>query len=316
MRREIENRANRFFSLLRRRVKHDAARVNRKVGRNLLLAILSGVLLAGIVLLSLFVWPPLFAVLAAVTAAVAAGELVNAVGKRYTTLPLVLVGAGAFVTVGLSWFWREGGFWLGFTLSLLAFIGVEIAQTVRAQIRLRFFPAATRCLTSLLCYLYVTAPLSLAVILRQTDIGRHTLSYEGYAGAFVIIGFLAVVVSSDTAAYIFGLSCGKHKLAPRISPAKTWEGFAGGFVASFVVGTLAGLMLFRGHLGFAVLFALVIFACATVGDLAESLLKRHLGIKDMSSVIPGHGGLLDRLDSVLPSIIGTYVLVQLFWTVA
>ena len=90
-------------------------------------------------------------------------------------------------------------------------------------------------------------------------------------------------------------------MAPRISPKKTWEGFAGAFVAALVAGVLLAVLMLQVPWWAGLVFGAVVLATATVGDLGESMLKRDLGIKDMSSWLPGHGGVLDRLDSILPS---------------
>jgi phosphatidate cytidylyltransferase len=90
-------------------------------------------------------------------------------------------------------------------------------------------------------------------------------------------------------------------MAPRISPKKTWEGLAGAAVATIVIGTVLAPLLLDRPIWFGPLFGVVILLTGTLGDLGESMIKRDIGVKDMSSWVPGHGGILDRLDSVLPS---------------
>ena len=116
-----------------------------------------------------------------------------------------------------------------------------------------------------------------------------------------IVTFILSVVASDTGGYIAGVLFGKHKMAPTVSPKKTWEGFAGGAVATTIAAVLYALLALHTPWWVGVIFGVVILGCATVGDLGESMIKRDLGIKDMSSWLPGHGGVLDRLDSILPS---------------
>ncbi|KXZ57850.1 Phosphatidate cytidylyltransferase [Microbacterium laevaniformans] len=123
---------------------------------------------------------------------------------------------------------------------------------------------------------------------------------------------LIAVVATDTGAYASGLAFGSHPMAPRISPKKTWEGFAGGALATLIASVLWALFVLGIPWWAGVVFGLLILGCATVGDLGESMIKRDLGIKDMSSWLPGHGGVLDRLDSILPSAAAALALYFLF----
>ncbi|MBC7657234.1 MAG: phosphatidate cytidylyltransferase, partial [Frankiaceae bacterium] len=115
---------------------------------------------------------------------------------------------------------------------------------------------------------------------------------------------LLIVWLADTGAYFVGVRFGKHKLAPRISPGKSWEGFAGGLLATtlLAVGALPVLGLAWNLLPSLLLLTLVATLFSVAGDLFESLLKRHAGAKDSSHLIPGHGGVLDRLDSLLAAL--------------
>ncbi len=149
--------------------------------------------------------------------------------------------------------------------------------------------------------MYVTLLGSFAILLLAEN-----------GGEWWVLGFLIVVVAVDTGAYASGLSFGRHPMAPTISPKKTWEGFAGAAVAAIVAGVLISVFMIHQPWWFGVIFGVVALLTATVGDLAESLIKRDLGIKDMSSWLPGHGGFLDRLDSILPSAAATYVLFLIF----
>jgi phosphatidate cytidylyltransferase len=119
------------------------------------------------------------------------------------------------------------------------------------------------------------------------------------AGAWEIATLLLLVVANDTFGYLVGASLGKHPMAPKISPKKTWEGFAGSIAGAVVVGVLAMIFVLGEPWWFGVVLAVGMVAAATAGDLAESMVKRELGIKDMSSILPGHGGVMDRLDSIV-----------------
>ncbi len=131
-------------------------------------------------------------------------------------------------------------------------------------------------------------------------------------GEWWTLAFLIVVIAADTGAYASGLAFGKHPMAPVISPKKTWEGFAGAAVATTVAGVLLGLFMLDQPWWFGLIFGVAILLSATLGDLAESLIKRDIGIKDMSSWLPGHGGFLDRLDSILPSAAVAFVFYLIF----
>ncbi len=114
--------------------------------------------------------------------------------------------------------------------------------------------------------------------------------------------FIAVVWANDIFAYLVGVSIGRHKMAPRISPHKSWEGFAGGIVGATVVSALAGRFLVGGDVWLWTGFGLVVALAAVGGDLVESSLKRAAGVKDSGRMLPGHGGLLDRFDATLGAV--------------
>jgi phosphatidate cytidylyltransferase len=118
-------------------------------------------------------------------------------------------------------------------------------------------------------------------------------------GRLVVFTVLLTVFADDTAAYFVGRTIGRHKMAPRISPGKSWEGFAGGTVAAMAMSFFA--MYDQGYLSNweALVLGAVVAVTATIGDLFESAIKRDLGVKDSGHVLAGHGGMLDRLDSLL-----------------
>jgi phosphatidate cytidylyltransferase len=126
------------------------------------------------------------------------------------------------------------------------------------------------------------------------------------AGVFWLLAVIACTAACDTGAYFVGSLLGKHKLIPHISPAKTWEGLAGGILGA-VIASIALSGLLKLSLVSAIILGLVICAAAVAGDLCESLLKRAARVKDSGNLIPGHGGLLDRIDSIV------FVLVAVYW---
>jgi phosphatidate cytidylyltransferase len=118
-------------------------------------------------------------------------------------------------------------------------------------------------------------------------------------------------VLSDTGGYVAGVFFGRHPMAPTVSPKKSWEGLAGSLTGAAAGGSVLMVLMFHLPWWHGALFGLGISAAAVLGDLAESLLKRDLGVKDMSHLLPGHGGLMDRLDSVLFAVPTAYVLLLL-----
>ena len=145
--------------------------------------------------------------------------------------------------------------------------------------------------TGLLGILYVSIPMALLNVISMAN--NRGYDYRR------IFALLFLIWASDIGAYAAGKTFGKHKMAPKISPGKTWEGWAGGFVLTLVVGWAVGFMLPDVPLAHRLVAAGVVAVFAPLGDLAESMLKRSVGVKDSGSIMPGHGGLLDRFDAFL-----------------
>jgi phosphatidate cytidylyltransferase len=129
-------------------------------------------------------------------------------------------------------------------------------------------------------------------------------------GAARVLAFIATVVASDVGGYAAGVLVGKHPMAPSISPKKSWEGFAGSVTACMIVATPILALALDGPWWGGLVFGPAMALSATIGDLGESLIKRDLGIKDMGHLLPGHGGLMDRLDSLLPSAAMAFLLLS------
>ncbi len=161
--------------------------------------------------------------------------------------------------------------------------------------------------------------------LRDVSVGVFVMTWVALFGAFAamlsmidtpmvvgadaIIVFMLCVVASDTGGYISGVMFGKHPMAPAVSPKKSWEGFAGSVIFGGAAGALSVHYLLLGNAFIGFVLGIVLVFSATLGDLVESQFKRELGIKDMSALLPGHGGLMDRLDALLPSAMATWVLI-------
>jgi phosphatidate cytidylyltransferase len=118
-------------------------------------------------------------------------------------------------------------------------------------------------------------------------------------GSWRVLTFVLVTIASDIGGYTAGVLAGRHPMAPAVSPKKSWEGFGGSTVACVLVGIGTVTLLLHGDWWAGALVGLAAVVAATLGDLGESLIKRDLGIKDMGSLLPGHGGILDRIDSLL-----------------
>lgn len=128
----------------------------------------------------------------------------------------------------------------------------------------------------------------------------------------IIIGFFLLIWANDTGAYLTGMSLGRHKLFERISPKKTWEGFIGGIIIAVLVAWLLSGWLSVVDKWHWVIISVIISVTGTYGDLIESMLKRSIGVKDSGSIMPGHGGFLDRFDSVIFSFPPVYLFISLF----
>lgn len=264
-------------------------RINARTGRNLLGAITIGLVGGGLLLVSLVVWKELFVVFGMAVVGFASFELATALRAGAYRVPRWPVAITAVAVLPLTWVYGvHGQFW-----GVLGAIAVTVLWRLAEQLA----PSRTNgpelgrdFSASVFVHGYVTALGSCAVLLTEQP-----------GGQWWTLSFIVLAILSDTGAYAAGLAWGKHKMAPVISPKKTWEGFAGGGVAALLGGLLLGWLLLGIGPVNGLILGVLIFLTATLGDLAESLIKRDLGIKDMSSWLPGHGGFLDRLDSILPS---------------
>jgi phosphatidate cytidylyltransferase len=276
-------------------------KIKARTGRNLILAILIGLAFGGALLLSLLVIKELFMLFAVVLAGFAAWELSQALRKGDFDVPRIPTVASAVIAIPIAYYGGASG-------QLLAVLGGIVMVTVWRLVE-QAVPSRRRSGASLVRDLsagvfvqgYVTLLATFTVVLTAAE-----------GGQWWTLAFIVIAVAADVGAYAFGLMFGKHKMAPVISPKKTWEGFAGGAGASLVAGVLLSLFMLGNTWWFGLIFGAAIFLTATLGDLAESLVKRDIGIKDMSSWLPGHGGFLDRLDSILPSAAVAFVAFRIF----
>jgi len=190
--------------------------------------------------------------------------------------------------VGVAYFFGVEWMWLAFLASAVVLAVWRIVELAVPRLRAGAGQVGADILGSIFVLTYVPFLASFAVLLFVED-------------RWWVLAFLIVVVLIDTGAYAVGLTLGRHPMAPRISPKKSWEGFGGGAVVALGSGIGVALLLMGQPWWIGIIFGLLMLFTATFGDLAESLIKRDLGIKDMSGLLPGHGGILDRLDGILLS---------------
>lgn len=158
--------------------------------------------------------------------------------------------------------------------------------------------------------------ISFAVLALHPGVGQASIGLwpggQAPQGVFQLMTMLLLVVANDTFGYLVGASLGKHPMAPKISPKKSWEGFAGSVAGAVLIGILACVFVLDKPWWLGVVLAIGMVGAATAGDLAESMVKRELGVKDMSTILPGHGGVMDRLDSVLFASPVAFILFHVF----
>jgi phosphatidate cytidylyltransferase len=258
----------------------EPAPAKTRTGRNLPVAIAVSVVLGGLAVLTLLTVKATFLLYMGAIVIVALWELNRALGSRGIFFPLVPVVAGGTAIVTL-------GYWFGVTDALAA-----LALTFVALLAWRLRGGATgyvRDVTaSVFALVYLPLPaLFVALMLLRPDGDKRALL------------FLILTVCSDVGGYFAGIGFGRHLMAPAISPKKTWEGFSGSAVACLAAGAVGLTLLLHGRLWEGLLLGAAAVAVATLGDLVESMIKRDLQIKDMGSVLPGHGGVLDRIDALL-----------------
>jgi phosphatidate cytidylyltransferase len=251
-----------------------------RTGRNLPVALAVGVALGGAAVVTLFTLKATFLGLVAIAVGVALLELSRAFGAREINLPLVPVAAGGAAMLGLA-------YWTGQRAALAACAG-----TVILLLAWRLRGGTAGYLRDLTAGIFALAYLPLLAVFVPLMLARP----DGSRRTFI---FVALAVCSDVGGYFAGILIGRHLMAPGISPKKTWEGFAGSALVCVAGGAILLPALLHGHVWQGIILGAAAVAAATLGDLAESMIKRDLDIKDMGSVLPGHGGVLDRIDSLL-----------------
>ncbi|THA68177.1 phosphatidate cytidylyltransferase [Streptomyces sp. A0958] len=267
----------------------------KRAGRDLGAAIGVGLGLGALVVVSLFVVKAVFVGVIVLAVVVGLWELTSRLEERKgIKAPLVplAVGGGAMVVAGYAW--GAEGAWAAMALTALAVLVWRMTQPPEDYLR--------DVTAGVFAAFYVPFLATFVAMLLTADDGPQR-----------VLTFLLLTVVSDTGAYAVGWRFGKHKLAPRISPGKTREGLFGAVSFAMVAGALCMQFLIDdGSWWQGLLLGLAVAASATLGDLGESMIKRDLGIKDMGTLLPGHGGIMDRLDSLLPTAPVVWLLLVLF----
>lgn len=265
-------------------------------GRDVPVAITVGVALLALVGASLYIVKEVFALLALVAVGAAMWELAQAFRRKDIHIPLVPLLVGM---VGMLVSAYVAGAEALFVAFLLTVGGTVVWRVLDGSGE----PALRDVTASVFAAAWLPFLAGFAMLMLQPLDGPNR-----------VMLFILLTVASDTGGYAVGSLLGTHLLAPKVSPGKTWEGFAGSLVLACVVGVVGtsagvpGLLHAEPHVG--VFLGVGVVLTATLGDLAESLLKRDLNLKDMGRLLPGHGGLLDRLDSLLLAAPAAYLVLN------
>ncbi|MFE1361113.1 MULTISPECIES: phosphatidate cytidylyltransferase [Streptomyces] len=256
----------------------------KRAGRDLRAAVGVGLALGAVIIAALFVYKPVFLGVIAVAVMVGVWELSSRLAEqKQIRVPVVPLAIGGAAMVVAGYLRGAAGSWVALGLTVLVVLLWRMAYAPETYLR-----DAT---AAVFAAFYVPFLATFVALMLAAD-----------DGPWRVLVFLVLVVVSDTGAYAVGWRLGRRKLAPRISPGKTLEGLAGAISFAMVAGALCFGFLIEDALWWqGLLMGLAVAICATLGDLGESMIKRDLGIKDMGTLLPGHGGIMDRLDSLLPT---------------
>lgn len=271
-----------------------------RAGRDLRKAVASAVVLLVAIAASLLFWKTAFMLIVAAAVVVAVWELHKGLLAKDIDIPEQPLMLGGVVMVVVAYVWGADALVTATAVSALVIMLWLLRRGIAGYVQ--------NSTASVFTLVYVPFLGSfVALMLSEGGTGGGGLDNDGVQG---IIAFVLVTIASDIGGYVAGVLFGKHPMAPVISPKKSWEGFGGSVVFCVVVGWALVVYLLDGDWWVGVVLGLIAVVMATLGDLCESVIKRDLGIKDMSQVIPGHGGLMDRLDSLLATIAPIWLLLH------
>ncbi|MGW2702576.1 phosphatidate cytidylyltransferase [Streptomyces sp. NPDC001340] len=267
----------------------------KSAGRDLSAAIGVGIGLGVVIIASLFIYKAVFVGVVAVAVVVGLWELTSRLQERKAIkAPLVPLALGGAAMVVAGYVRGAEGAWVAMALTALAVLVWRMTDPPEGYLK--------DVTAGVFAAFYVPFLATFVAMMLTAD-----------DGPWRVLTFLLLTVVSDTGAYAVGWRFGKNKLAPRISPGKTREGLLGAVLFAMVAGALCMQFLIDdGSWWQGLLLGLAVAASATLGDLGESMIKRDLGIKDMGTLLPGHGGIMDRLDSLLPTAPVVWLLLVLF----
>lgn len=267
----------------------------KRAGRDLRSAIGVGLGLGALIVVSLFLAKQAFVAVVAAAVVVGLWELTTRLNERKgIRAPLVPLAVGGAAMVVTGYVRGAEGAWIVLALTVLAVLAWRAVESPEGYLR--------DVTAGVFAAFYVPFLATFVVLMLAAD-----------DGAWRVMTFLVLTIVSDTGAYAVGWRFGKRKLAPRISPGKTREGLLGAVAFATVAGAACVHFLIDGGQWWqGLILGLAVAASATLGDLGESMIKRDLGIKDMGTLLPGHGGIMDRLDSLLPTAPVVWLLLVLF----
>lgn len=271
-----------------------------RAGRDLKAAVVSALVLLGAIAASLAVWKPAFMLIVVAAVVVAVWELRQGMLAHDIDLPEQPLMLGGAIIVVVAYVWGTDALVTATAVTALVIMLWLLHRGIDGYVK-----TATASVFTLVYVPFLGS--FVALMLAEGGLDGGGLDDDGVQG---ILAFILVTIASDIGGYIAGVLFGKHPMAPVISPKKSWEGFVGSLLACVGMGWLLVVHLLDGDWWVGIALGLIAVVMATLGDLCESVIKRDLGIKDMSQVIPGHGGLMDRLDSLLATIAPIWLLLH------